>query len=222
MDTTSRSLGAPRLARWGAAIIAIVAVAIVAAVVWPSGANDQASDHRSRPAVPPTSVATPASPAPAAEGPSPAPAPEEVPAAPASQPSIDRPVLEDGRHPVYLTDIDVPGSTVEFDLLQTLHTDEEREAYAREHHEHGDPSHGSPFRNENPRLRRLPVMPDIAVLVQQTGPDGCDGEHMMDFAALSENLRGRSSEIGRLGTNPFWLVVHDGTVLELHEMPCAG
>jgi hypothetical protein len=222
MDTTTRSFGAPRLARRGAALIAIVALATIGAVVWPFGEGDSTPGHRSGSAAPPTSVASPASSTPAAGDPSTAPAQRANPAAATPQPSTSPPVLQDGRHPVYLTDIDVPGSTVEFDLLQYLATNEEREAYEHSHPHDGEDYSESPFRNDNPRLRRLPVMPDLAVLVQQTGPEGCDGEHMMDFAAFSENLRGRSHEIGHLGTNPFWLVVHDGTVIGLHELPCAG
>jgi hypothetical protein len=211
MDTTSRSLGASRRARYGAALTAIVALAAIGVVVWPSGESDPTPDHDRGSAAPPTSVASPAAAAPA-DGRSSAPAARAVPAA----------VLQDGRHPVYVTDIDVPGSTVEFDLLQYLATDEEREAYEHSHPEDGENYPESPFRNDNPRVRRLPVMPDLAVVVQQTGPEGCDGEHMMDFAAFSENLRGRSHGTGHLGPNPFWLTVHDGTVTGLEELPCMG
>jgi hypothetical protein len=217
MDTTGRSFSASRLARRGLVLIAVVALAALAAVMWPSGDSDTTPDDLSRSAAPPTSAA------PAGGGPSVAREPREIPtAAPVAAPATPGPVLEDGRHPVYLTDIDVPGSTVEFDLLRYLSTDAERETYASSHPHHGDASHGSPFGNDNPRLRRLPVMPDITVVVQQSGPEGCDGEHMMDYAAFSENLRGRSYEIGHMGTNPFWLTVHGGTVVSLDEMPCAG
>jgi len=222
MNTTSRSFGAPRLARFGAALIAIVALVAIGAVGWPSRESDPTPDHHSRSAAPPTSVASPASAAPAAAGPSTAPASRAVPVTPVPQPSTPRPVLQDGRHPVYLTDIDLPGSTVEFDLLQYLATDEEREAYEHSHPHEGEGYPESPFRNDNPQLRLLPVMPDLAVAVQQSGAEGCDGEHMMGFAAFSENLRGRSHETGHLGTNPFWLIVHDGTVVGLEELPCAG
>jgi hypothetical protein len=220
MDTTSRSFGASRLARYGAGLIAIFALAAIGAVVWPSGDSDPTPDQESGSAAPPTSVASPApptsvaspAPAPAAGGPSAAPAPRAVPAA----------AVQDGRHAVYLTDVDVPGSTVEFDLLQYLATDEEREAYEHSHPEDGEDYPESPFRNDNAQLRRLPVVPDLVVVVQQTGPEGCDGEHMLDFAAFSENLRGRSYGTGRLGVNPFWLTVHDGTVVALEELGCMG
>ena len=203
MKTTSRSLGA---------LAAIVALGAIGAVVWPSGGSDPTPAHDRGSAAPPTSVTSPAPAAPAAGGPSAAPAPRAVPAA----------VVQDGRHAVYLTDVDVPGSTVEFDLLQYLATDEEREAYEHSHPEDGEDYPESPFRNDNAQLRRLPVVPDLVVVVQQTGAEGCDGEHMLDFAAFSENLRGRSYVTGRLGTNPFWLTVQDGTVVALEELGCMG
>jgi hypothetical protein len=222
MDTTSRSFSAPRLARRGAAAIAIGALAAIGMVMWPSGESDPTPDDHGGSASVPPSVAPPTSAAPTGGGLAAAPGRHADPAAPVAAPSTPLPVLEDGRHPVYLTDIDVPGSTVEFDLLQALATDAEREAYASSHAHDGDPSHGSPFRNENPRLRRLPVMPDIAVAVQQSGREGCDGRQLMDYATFAGNIRARSYDIGHMGTNPFWLTVHGGTVLALEEMPCAG
>lgn len=154
-----------------------------------------------------------------------APRPAAVaPARPAPRPA-PLPVLPDGRHPAYLTDVGVAGATVEFDLLRYLATDEEREAYEAAHpSEYGGDGDGeSPFRNDNSRLRRLPVAPDLWAVVQQSGAVGCDGPHTLDFAALAANLRARDPGIGRpLGSNPFWLTVRHGTVVALDEQPCAG
>src|SRR5262245_9640967 len=50
-------------------------------------------------------------------------------AAPRAEPE---PLLADGRHPVFLTDIDVDRQTVEFDLVQYL-TGAEQEAYEAAH-----------------------------------------------------------------------------------------
>jgi hypothetical protein len=217
------------------ALAAIVALVAIGAVVWPSGEGDPSPGQRRGSGATPTSVAAPASAAPAAPaagGSSAAAALGAVPAAPVPPPPEPRPVLADGRHAVYVTDVDVPGSTVEVDLLQYLATDEEREAYEHshpddeEHYEDGEEYEDydeGPFRNDNPRLRRLPVMHDLAIVVRQTTEaEGCNGEYVLDFATLSENLRDRSYGIGHLGTNPFWLTVHDGIVVALDEVPCAG
>jgi hypothetical protein len=208
MHTTSRT--------FAAALIAIVALAAIGAFLWPFGDDHPTPDRASRSAAPTTSETSAVPVAPAA------PAARPAAVAPAPRPAKPRPVLVDGRHAVYLTDVDVHGSTVEFDLLQYLATPEEREAYEQAHPEDADEYYESPFRNDNSRLRRLPVMRDITVLVQQSGNLGCDGEHLMDFAAFSDNIRGRSHALGRLGGNPFWLTVHDGTVTALDETPCAG
>jgi hypothetical protein len=216
MHTTSRT--------FAAALIAIVALAAIGAFLWPFGDDHPTPDRASRSAAPTTSEpsAVPVAPAAPAAGGSAAPAARPAVVSPAPQPAKPRPVLADGRHAVYLTDVDVHGSTVEFDLLQYLATPEEREAYEHAHPEEEDEYYESPFRNDNTRLRRLPVMRDITVVVQQSGILGCDGEHLMDFAAFSDNIRPRSHQLGHLGSNPFWLTVHDGTVTALDETLCAG
>ncbi len=228
MDSTSTTIGAPSLGRRrrrGAALAAIVALTAVGVMVWPSGGSDRAPDDRGEAAASPTTVSAPptSAAAPVAAAPAPtAAAPAPVAAAPALAPTPE-PVLQDGRHPVYLTDVDVPGSTVEFDLLRYLATDEEREAYEHSHpSEYGqDGYHESPFRNENPRLRRLPVAHDVRIVVQRTDGATCDGPHSLDFAGLSENVRGLGVP-GHLGVNPFWLTVHHGDVVALDEVGCMG
>jgi hypothetical protein len=223
MDPTSTTIGAPRQGRRrrrGAALAAIVALTAVGVMVWPSGGSDRAPDHRGEAAASPTTVSAPPASAAAPVAAAPAPAPAAAAPAPAPKP---KPVLQDGRHPVYLTDVDVPGSTVEFDLLRYLATDEEREAYEHSHpSEYGEDGHyESPFRNENPRLRRLPVAHDVRIVVQRTDGATCDGPHSLDFAGLSENVRGLGVP-GHLGVNPFWLTVRHGDVVALDEVPCMG
>jgi hypothetical protein len=221
MDPTSTTIGAPRpgrRGRRGAALAAIVALTAVGVMVWPSGGSDPAPDHRGLAAASPTTV--PAPPTSAAAPVAAAPAPAAVAPAPAPKPE---PVLQDGRHPVYLTDVDVPGSTVEFDLLRYLATDEEREAYEHSHPSEygGDGYYESPFRNDNGRLRRLPVAHDVRIVVQRSDGAMCDGRHSLDFAGLSENVRGLGVP-GHLGVNPFWLTVRHGAVVALDELPCMG
>jgi hypothetical protein len=215
MDMTRRS--------FSAALIAILTLAVVAAaVIWRTG-SDEPTPHRASASAPtpaptsPAPVAAPAAPA----APAPAVAAAAAPPAPAPAPE---PVLPDGRHPVYLTDVDVAGSTVQVDLLQYLATPEDREAYYAAHPEEEEEEYyESPFRNDSHRLRRLPVMHDITVgVVQQVGVPECGGPYFMDFAAFSENVRSRSYGTEILGPNPFWLTVHDGTVTALDEVGCAG
>jgi hypothetical protein len=217
MDMTRKS--------FSAALIAILALAVVAAaVIWRTGSDEPTPHRASASAVAPTTAST--SPAPVAAAAAPAAPAPAVPAAAAPAPTTSPPppVLPDGQHPVYLTDVDVAGWTVEVDLLQHLATPEEREAYYAAHPEEEEEEYyESPFRNDSNRLRRLPVLADITVgVVQQVGVPECGGPYFMDFAVFSENVRSRSYGTGRLGPNPFWITVHDGTITGLQEVGCAG
>jgi hypothetical protein len=162
---------------------------------------------------PPTSVAQPAS----SNRPAPPTAPEP------------EPLLVDGRHPVFLTHVDVDGGTVEFDLLQHL-TDAEQDAYEAAHPtDHagcGCDDQENPIRNDNPRLRRLPVTTDMRVVVQGTTSGDCDGTHTITFAALpghfSNGDHDYEPDTGHLGFSPFWLTVDHDTVIDIEELSCAS
>jgi hypothetical protein len=182
--------------------------------------NTEPAREPAGPHMPPTSVATPASPTPAA-----------APAAPEREPEPE-PVMADGRHPVFLTDLDVDGGTVEFDLLQYL-TGAEEEAYqdAHPHPTHpggcGCDDHSGPLHNDNPRLRRLPIASDLPVLVQGSTTGMCDGAHPTTFDALISYLTddgGHDYEpgTGHLGSSAFWLTVDHDTVTDIEEVGCAG
>jgi hypothetical protein len=74
-------------------------------------------------------------------------------------------VLEDGRHPVYITMVDTPGRTVESGLVQFLTDDAAVAAYAAEHSGATDEPYAYYIENENPRLRQLPVAAGVTVTV---------------------------------------------------------
>jgi hypothetical protein len=127
------------------------------------------------------------------------------------------PVLEDGRHPVYLTGIDVAGRSLEFDLIQFLTGDEAIAAYDEAHPDDpGGPPNDYFIINDNPRLRRLPVADDVVVTVLDW--DGGFQPFVVAFADLPAELAGRPIlDTGRLGGNPFWLTVDDDTVTAIEE-----
>lgn len=146
-------------------------------------------------------------------------------AAPRAEPE---PLLADGRHPVFLTHIDVDGHTVEFDLLQYL-TGAEQEAYEAAHpteYAGCNCDDGGPIHNDNPRLRRLPVAADMRVLVQGSTSGSCDGPDTTTFAAFpgyfSNGDHDYEPDTGHLGFNAFWLTVDHDTVVDIEEMSCAG
>jgi hypothetical protein len=126
--------------------------------------------------------------------------------------------LEDGRHPAYLTSLDVGGHTIEFDLIQFLTGDQANAAY---HEDHPDDPGGVPndyyIVNDNPRLRTLPVAAGVAVSVVSTSESAND-PHSITFEDLPGYLSGNPiPEEGRLWYNPFWLVVEDHTIVAIEE-----
>jgi hypothetical protein len=160
----------------------------------------------------PTATAVPAPPAPPATRAAPAAAP-----APAPTPA---PVLEDGRHPVFLTDIDLATSTLEFDLLQ-YPTGDEAHRYAEAHEdEYGEAHYEHEYIvNESTRLRRLPVMSSVDISVQDNTEGGL-GRQRISFDALPAHVGPRGGgEPGaiRLGFSMYWLTVQDETVVAMEE-----
>ncbi|HEX8803435.1 MAG TPA: hypothetical protein VF743_04560 [Acidimicrobiales bacterium] len=136
--------------------------------------------------------------------------------------------MADGRHPVFLTDVDVDGGTVEFDLLQYL-TGAEEEAYRAAHptdHAGCGCDDGGPIHNDNPRLRRLPVVPDVRVFVQGSTSGACDGPRTTTFAALPDHFPHGDQDYepgtGHLGYDAFWLTVDHDTVVGIEALSCGS
>jgi hypothetical protein len=129
------------------------------------------------------------------------------------------PVLEDGRHPVYLVVLDVPGGEVTFDLIQFLTGDEAVTAYREDTPEdpEGDPPNDYFIRNDNPRLRTLPVAGDVAVTVVRLGEAPGAGSVPSSFEELPDHLDEQPPAEGRLAWNPYWLTVEGDEVVAIDE-----
>jgi hypothetical protein len=127
------------------------------------------------------------------------------------------PVLEDGRHPVYLTDIDTAARTVEFDLIQFLTGDEATAAYIEDHPDDpGGPPNDYYIVNDNPRLRRLSVAENIQVTVLDW--EGGFKPQVIAFADLPAQLAADLvPDDDRIWPSPFWLTVNDDTVTAIEE-----
>jgi hypothetical protein len=190
-----------------AAGAAAVALAAVLAVVFVDG--DGGTDTTATTEEPVTQAPTTA--APATEAPA-------TTAEPATSPPAGEPVLADGRHPVYLTALDVAAGTVEFDLIQFLGGAEAEEAYHRDNPNAppGGPPNDYYIVNENPRLRVLPVAEGAAVTVLDWNAGFVP--RAIAFAdlpaALADDLY---PDDGRLWPTPFWVTVEDGTVTAMEE-----
>ncbi|MGH9233539.1 MAG: hypothetical protein ACRD0R_09420 [Acidimicrobiales bacterium] len=130
-------------------------------------------------------------------------------------PRTEAPVLVDGRHPVFLTGLDVGSRTVEFDLIQWLTGEAAREAYTADNPDDpGYPPNDLYVVNDNPRLRVLPVADDVPVTVLEHGyePMGVTFEELPAFVAddvFPDDVW--------LWHNPFWLTVRDGTIIDIEE-----
>jgi hypothetical protein len=122
-------------------------------------------------------------------------------------------VLQDGRHPVLLTSVDVAGATVEFDLVQLLTGDEARVYEQKHDHDPGFQRAESYRINENPQLRRLPVRSGVQPTVV-ISPDGTEWSdpRPIGLADLPPYLGPEYQ-----GDRMFWLEVHDDTVVAMDE-----
>jgi hypothetical protein len=222
-----------------AAVVAAVAAVATLSACSDDGGRDSGGEHArthrsasapttspetATPATTPPATTPPATAPPTTDPPAPAPATPVAATTPPAPAPTRAPILADGRHPVYLTDVDVAGATLQFDLLQYLVGDA-AEAYEEAHpdeYPEGEDYDESPFHNDNPRLRRLAVVADVPVFVQGR-ITGCDGPHTTTFAALAAYV-GRIAlpGSGHLGHQPFWLTVEDGIVVDIAEIGCAG
>jgi hypothetical protein len=134
------------------------------------------------------------------------------------EPSAE-PVIEDGRHPVFLVALDVAARSVTFDVIQFLTGDAAKAAYEEDVPE--DPDVGPPndywIRNVSPRLRTLPLASDVTVTVVRLGePSGADAVPWT-LDELPDHLASQSGADDRLGWNPYWLTVEDGVVVAIDE-----
>src|SRR6266508_4700849 len=119
-------------------------------------------------------------------------------------------VLVDGRHPVFVANVDPSRRTVQFDLIQFYWGDEATREAARDHQE-SPPPNDYYIRNVNPRLRTLPVRADAPITVnvlaaQSTGSATKD---------ISVTLAKLATYFPSTGTPLFWITVEQGQVAKL-------
>jgi hypothetical protein len=142
--------------------------------------------------------------------------------APSASPSSGEaaPVLAGGRHPVYLTGVDVAKSTVSFDLIEFL-TGEAAQAEWQKQNPGatGGPDNDYVIINNNRRLRTLPVAAGASCVVLATV--GSPETTTIGFAALPAFLKKQNEGLGvvkpHIAVLPFWLTVKDGAVTGFEE-----
>jgi hypothetical protein len=219
-EDVARTAPAGRRARSGrvkrGAVCAVtVALVVVAVGVWvrgggsgQAGAPSPTTAPLARPAPKAAVLPTPAPPAEAARLGHTPPAPPR----PAPRPE---PILHDGRHPVFLTDLDITGSTVQFDLVRYLTGDAARDYGEKHEYDPGFFQYDNYTINDNPRLRRLPVTSGLPVTVLRTMHSAID-PHPIPFADLPGYVDDIDSP-GHLGGSIFWLTVRNDSVVAMEE-----
>jgi hypothetical protein len=118
--------------------------------------------------------------------------------------------LENGRHPVVLTGVNVAGRTVTFDLIQWFSGDAAAKA-AAEDGEESPPPNDYYIRNVNPRLRTLPVTGGARLTLTRltVGPSTGNAAAAVevDLATIAD------SGIDHV----FWATVQGGQITRLEE-----
>jgi hypothetical protein len=127
-------------------------------------------------------------------------------------------VLEDGRHPVYLTALDTSARTVTFDLIEFLTGQAAKKAWLKDHPDEPDgPPNDYYIVNQNPKLRTLPIAMSVTVKVVDLSGSGA-GSKTIAFSDLPSYLAGDPvPDDKRLWPSPFWLTVKSGLVTVFEE-----
>jgi len=120
------------------------------------------------------------------------------------------PALEDGDHDAYITKVDSTNNRIVVDVVQVFHDGAAVRAAIADGKSAADAEYLTPWvRNENPRLRTLPLADDLQVKLR----DAC-GEPDPGREALLAKL---ASNASLDGTYYYTLTVHDGAVGRIQE-----
>jgi hypothetical protein len=152
---------------------------------------------------------TPAVDAPAPPAPSPAPKP--IPA-PVPKPPVERvAVLTDGRYDAYIRQVNTRGDYLVVDLVQVFHDQAAVDAAVADGQSRDRAQVLSTYvRNQNPRLRTLPLAGDLRLDLQ----GGCEEPISHQLAKLAADARALSGEVH---TYYFTLTVAGGAVHRVQE-----
>jgi hypothetical protein len=152
-------------------------------------------------AVPPTAAVDQGAAEPAAR-------PESSAAPPAA--GAAAPALEDGDHDAYITKVDGANDRIVVDVVQVFHDDAAARAAIADGKSAADAKYLTTWvRNENPRLRTLPLAGDVQVKLRDTCGEG-GGDRDAQLTRLAANARLN-------GTYYYRLTVDDGTVERIQE-----
>jgi len=147
--------------------------------------------------------------------PAPAPAPKPAPApapAPAPKPAVlGAPVLADGQHDAYITRVDSRQRRLVVDVVQVFHDARAVKEAVADGRSPAEARYLTTWvRNENPRLRTLPLAADAQLRLR----GGCESPASSELALLAADARAMS---GSVRTFYFTLTVAGGAVQRVQE-----
>jgi hypothetical protein len=194
----------------------IIAAVVFAAAIAVTGCAAHSTADRPSPAPAPLGVHQPPAPPidlPAAKSPTPAPkvstpAPKSpTPAPKPPTPIVDRvPVLAGGRYDAYIQQVNTRGNYLVVDLVQVFHDQAAVEAAIADGRPHDSAQYLSTYvRNQNPRLRTLPLAGDLRVDLLGSCEEPVS--HQLDKLAAD----------ARTGSYYFTLTVAGGAVHRVQE-----
>jgi hypothetical protein len=138
----------------------------------------------------------------------------QPPAKPESSPtpaaSAAAPALGNGDHDAYITKVDRAGNRIVVDVVQVFHDDKAVQAAVADGKSPSDAQYLTTWvRNENPRLRTLPLAGNLVVQLRGTcGEDAKDRDALLTKLAANARLD---------GTYYYMLTVADGKVRRIQE-----
>jgi hypothetical protein len=158
----------------------------------------------SKPAAGPAAQNQPSSPTSAA--------PTTPPATPVGEEQIGgvATILADGRHPVYITSIDVGRRAMRFDLVIFLTGEKAKQEWAKTHPGEEGPMNDYMIVNNNPKLRTLPVTADARILI-------IDPQHYDPTTMLEVDLAKLRDELAKFVGPLFWITVRAGKITRVDQ-----
>jgi hypothetical protein len=186
-------------------------VRIITAVVFAAAVAVTGCAAHSTAVDPPVTPAVDA-PAPPAPSPAPKPIPVAKQPAPAPKPPVDRvAVLADGRYDAYIRQVNTRGDYLVVDLVQVFHDQAAVDAAVADGQARDRAQVLSTYiRNQNPRLRTLPLAGDLRLYLH----GGCEEPISHQLAKLAADARAMSGDVH---TYYFTLTVAGGAVHRVQE-----
>jgi hypothetical protein len=130
---------------------------------------------------------------------------------PSATPSAESGALANGKHPAYLTGVDVAGAKVTVDVVQFFTGSAAAEAAKQDGATEVPPPNDYWIRNANKLLRTLPVAADATITVNTLAGE-TSGNSAKDVTVDLAQLAGYN-----LANHLFWVTVEDGRITRIAE-----